>query len=221
MEIVKPGDYKKALNVLSNGGLVIFPTETSYGIGADATNEEAVKKLIIYKNRPEGKAISIAVSDIEMAEKYVELNNTAKNIYKSFLPGPVTVISKSKGKVSSLIEAENKTLGVRIPNYSLILKLINEFGKPITATSANLSGGKTPYKIEDILLNIGQNKKDLIDLIIDAGDLPKNPPSVVIDTTGEELVEIRKGRIDPRNTLLIKMLRLKAILKLESLEWNL
>src|SRR3972149_9381448 len=87
-----------AVEVLNRGGLVVYPTETLYGIGADATNPEAIKKLTEYKNRPFGKPYSIAVTDREMAEEYVELNETAKNLYREFLPGPLTVISKGKHK---------------------------------------------------------------------------------------------------------------------------
>ena len=92
-----------ATKVLKSGGLVIYPTETCYGVGVIALDKAAVSRLIKYKKRPEGKAISIAVSDIKMAQKFVKLNALAKNIYKTFLPGPVTVISKDLGKVVNAI----------------------------------------------------------------------------------------------------------------------
>lgn len=181
--------------VLKAGGLVIYPTETCYGVGVNALDNTAVIKLIKYKKRPEGKAISIAVSDIEMAQKYVELNDSAKNIYKTFLPGPVTVISKDLGKVKKDLVSEEGTLGVRIPKHKLITDIIEKCDFPITATSANSSGKKTPYKIDDIFENISQKQKELIDLIIDAGELPHNPPSTVIDTTKEEMKVLRRGDI--------------------------
>ncbi|MEI6462706.1 MAG: L-threonylcarbamoyladenylate synthase [bacterium] len=183
--------------ILTSGGLIIYPTETCYGVGVDATNEMAVKKLLEYKRRPEGKAISIAVSSKEMAEKYVELNDIANNIYKNFLPGPVTVISKLKGEslVAKGLASENGTLGVRIPNYKIMLDVINSFGKPITATSANVSGGKTPYNIDELLEDLPSKQKELIDLVIDAGELPHNPPSSVVDTTRDEMKTIREGSV--------------------------
>src|SRR5664280_1336967 len=101
---------QKAVDVLKNGGLVIYPTETLYGIGADATNPEAIKKLTEYKNRPFGKPYSIAVTSQRMAGEYVDLNQTAKNLYKEFLPGPLTVISKGKHKVAPGVESEDGTL---------------------------------------------------------------------------------------------------------------
>lgn len=187
---------EEVVSVLRNGGLIIYPTETCYGVGVDATNKSAVEKLLKYKQRPEGKAVSIAVSNIEMAKNYVEINETAKNLYTNFLPGPLTVISKSKGKVISDLEAENGTLGVRMPDYHLITKIIEKLGKPITATSANLSGRKTPYSVADVLDYTTDKQKNLIDFIIDAGELPHNPPSTVVDTTLNDVSMIRKGKID-------------------------
>ncbi len=184
-----------AVEVLNRGGLVVYPTETLYGIGADATNPEAIKKLTEYKNRPFGKPYSIAVTDREMAEEYVELNETAKNLYREFLPGPLTVISKGKHKVAKGIETEDGTLGIRIPSYKLAIDIVKKFAKPITATSANASYKKRPYKVSDILENISEKQKTLIDLIIDAGTLPANDPSTVIDTTLDDPTTLRQGSI--------------------------
>lgn len=185
----------KAVGVLEKGGLVIFPTETVYGIGADATIPGAIAKLNKYKQRPFGKPYSIAVSDQKMAEDYVDLNKNAKNLYKTFLPGPVTIVSKGKHKVAFGVESENGTLGVRIPDYPLVLKIVEKLGKPITATSANASYQKRPYKISDVLDNISEKQKALVDLVIDAGTLPENEPSTVIDTTMEDLVVLRQGGV--------------------------
>lgn len=196
-----------AKEVLKNGGLVIYPTETCYGVGVNALNEDAVSRLLKYKRRPEGKAVSIAVSDISMAEKYVEINQVAKNVYKNFLPGPVTVISKDLNKVCKDLTSEENTLGVRIPKYLLVTEIIKECGFPITATSANSSGKKNPYKISDILENITAKQKELIDLIIDAGELEHNPPSTVIDTTKEEMKVLRRGNIKVGKLLVDKVIK--------------
>lgn len=185
----------EAVKILKAGGLVIYPTETTYGIGADATNQKAIDKLNKYKQRPFGKPYSIAVSDQKMAEEYVELNDTARRIYGQFLPGPVTVVSKSRHKIARGVESETGTLGIRIPDYSLVTKIVKKLGKPITATSANASYQKRPYKISDILENMSEKQKMLIDLIIDVGELPRNEPSTVIDTTMEDLVILRQGDI--------------------------
>lgn len=197
MQRLKEGDgaLDKALEILKRGGLVIFPCETVYGIACDCLNQKAVEKLNTYKERPFGKPYAIMCSNAKMAEGFVELNKTARELYKRFLPGPVTVVSTGKHKVAVGIEGETGTLGVRIPDYHFMIKLIEKFGRPIVATSANASYQKRPYKISDILNNISGKQKALIDLIIDAGNLPRHEPSTVIDTTMDDVVILRQGEI--------------------------
>jgi L-threonylcarbamoyladenylate synthase len=183
------------VETLKRGGLVIFPTETTYGAGVDATNPDAVAKLLAFKTRREGKPLSIAVSDIEMAQKYVELNDQARRLYQQFLPGPVTVISEGKHVVAPGVESEFGTLGVRIPDYELVLKIVTQLGRPMTATSANQSGGKNPYSIDNVLAGLSQKQLGLVDLVLDAGRLAQNPPSTVIDTTLSTPVTVRAGAV--------------------------
>lgn len=185
-----------AIESLKNGELIFMATETVYIAAVDATSEEAVKKLVSFKNRPFGKPFSVGVTDIEMAKQYVVLNKTAKDLYDRFLPGPVTVVSTGRHKVANGVEAENGTLGIRIPDYKFFQDVCSKFGKPITATSANASYQRRPYKLSDILENISDKQNKLIDLMIDAGELPHNEPSTVIDTTlDDEPTILRQGEI--------------------------
>lgn len=184
-----------ACQILASGGLLVYPTETTYGIGVDATNQDAIDKLLQYKARREGKPLSIAVTDQAMAEQYVELNDEARNLYQTFLPGPVTVISMAKAKLAKGAASERRTVGVRIPDYSLARDIIAAYGKPITATSANASYKKRPYAVGDIFQSLSTRQKSLIDLVLDAGELPHNEPSTVIDTTLENPTVLRQGKI--------------------------
>jgi L-threonylcarbamoyladenylate synthase len=186
---------QKAIGILKKGGLIVYPTETCYGLGADATNPQAVKKLLQYKGGRGRKPISVAVANQTMAKKYVKINETAENLYQNFLPGPLTVISQSRGKVVPDIEAANRTLGIRIPNYPFILKLIAQFGKPITATSANTSGKKQPYSFADWQRYTSGKKQSMADLFLDAGPLPERQPSTVVDTTLHEPAVLRQGAV--------------------------
>ncbi len=197
MKIVKLQDIniREVVAVLKKGGLTILPTETLYGAMVDATNQSAVNKLTRYKNRPFGKPYSIAVTDTKMAQKYVTLNITAKKLYEKFLPGPLTVISKGLHQLANGVEAEDGTLGVRIPAYEFVLAVVRALGKPVTATSANASYKKRPYAITDILQNLSSKQKALVDLIVDAGQLPRNEPSTVVDTTLDDPVILRQGDI--------------------------
>jgi len=191
----EPEIISQAVKILKSGGLVIYPTETVYGIGADSTNPEAVKKLSEYKSRPFGKPYSVAVSDQKMAVDYVVLNETAKKLYRQFLPGPLTVISKGKHLTAAGVESETGSLGIRISSHPLAKQIVKSLDRPVTATSANEAYKKKPYQISDILNNISDKKKKLIDLIVDAGRLPKREPSTVIDTTMDDLVALRIGKI--------------------------
>jgi L-threonylcarbamoyladenylate synthase len=201
MQKIKEGAkaLNQALNVLKSGGLVIFPCETVYGIACDSLNTGAVKRLSKYKERPFGKPYAIMCSSQKMAEEYAHLNLTAKNLYKKYLPGSITVVSTGKHKVARGIESETGTLGVRIPDYDFMIKLIEKFGRPIVATSANSSYQKRPYSISDILDNLSGKQKSLIDFIIDAGKLPENEPSTVIDTTLDNPIVLRQGEIKLRD----------------------
>lgn len=182
----------EATQVLKQGGLIIYPTDTVYGLGADPTNALAIKKLLAYKSKRQGKPLSIAVSDLTMARQYAVINDQASKIYQQFLPGPYTVISKVKNNLTPGVASEFATIGIRIPDYQLITELIKAFQKPITATSANQSNEKRPYKITDVLQTLSERQKKLIDLIIDAGELAKNDPSTIIDTTLSTPVVLRK-----------------------------
>ena len=235
---------KRTLEVLKAGGLVVFPTDTVYGLLADATNSQAIDKLLAFKDRPAGKAISVFVADKKMAEEYVILNQNAKNVINNLLPGPFTVVCQSSartnphiitktkeslspaanqergslthspsvhsvGKTKDLdprLMAENGTLGIRIPNFPLINNLLKAYGTPLTATSANLSGKSPVHSVSALLKTLSPKKKLLLDLIIDAGTLPKNKPSTVIDTTSGQLKTLRIGDLLPKtdNSLVSK-----------------
>lgn len=202
-----------ACKILTAGGLIVYPTETCYGIGADATNQAAVNKLLAYKARREGKPLSIAVTDKEMAKRFVEINEVAENLYDNYLPGPITVVSKSLGNVVDGVESEFGTLGIRIPDYQLVLDIVNKFGKPITSTSANISYKDRPYSISQLLKDTPAKSQELIDLIIDGGELQKNEPSTVVDTTLNNLNIMRAGTLLVEQMTADKKPVLKAITK--------
>lgn len=198
MKIIKETDknvVKQSVATLKKGGLIIYPTETAYGVGVDATSEGAITKLLEYKYGLKGKPISVGTTGIEMASEYVEINETAKNLYEQFLPGPITVISEFKGGIDKRIINEKGGLGIRVPDRKVLLEIINKFGKPITTTSANSTGKRTPYSVSDVLETLTDKQKSMIDLIIDGGELPRRLTSSVIDTTTDDLKTYRKGAV--------------------------
>lgn len=182
-----------AIKILKKGGLVIAPSDTVYGALVDAQNHEAVKKLIAFKNRPWGKPISVFVENESMMEQYVAINDKQKKLLSNLLPGPFTVVLDSLHKADKLLESERGSLGVRLIDYPFIHNLVKAFGHPVTATSANLSGRNAHHSIDSLLKEFSQKKKDMVDLIIDAGKLPRNMPSTVIDITSTLVKIMRQG----------------------------
>lgn len=190
----------RAIEVLHSGGLVVCPSDTVYGLLVDATNEEAVKKLITFKERPVGKAISVFVDGFEMMGKVVD-TSMIKPATKSLIPGPYTFVLPSLHHCSKLLESEKGTLGVRyigklqskdtsstqlaayLPPSDFVTTLVHEFGRPVTATSANLAGKSSCYNIDAFMHQLSDKKMQMIDLVIDGGELPRHEPSTVLDLT--------------------------------------
>ncbi|MEE9594722.1 MAG: L-threonylcarbamoyladenylate synthase [Candidatus Hydrothermarchaeales archaeon] len=177
----------EAISVLRDGGLVVYPTDTLYGLGCDALNEEAIKKVFTIKKRPEDKPLSIAVSSIGMMEKYAYVTPLADFLAKKFLPGALTVILPKKN-LPDILTSNKEDVAIRVPDNEVALKLIESLGRPITATSANLSGMEPPTTPNDAMRQIDA------DLILDSGDLESKVPSTLVDLTGKPRL-LRAGKI--------------------------
>lgn len=173
------------------GGLIIYPTETVYGLGADACSDEAVAKVFVAKVRPIEAPISVAVSSLEMARQFTRITPKAEVIFKKFLPGPLTVILSAKPKMSKLLTAGTGKVGVRVPDHPVALKLLDFVGGPITSTSANISGRPAPSTLKEALVQIGKS----VDLAIDAGRCKLGAPSTVVDLTVEPFEVLREGPV--------------------------
>jgi len=183
---------RKASQILKNGGIVAFPTDTVYGLGAVFTDEKAVAKIFEAKGRDEGKPLSILVSDISQAALLAEnITDDGLKLMKAFWPGALTVIFRVRPEVSKLITAGGDTIGIRMPDCRLTCELIDAAGLPLAAPSANLSGKRSSVTANDV-------KEDLagrIDMIIDGGACPVGISSTVVDLTGEHFRILREGTI--------------------------
>ncbi len=195
IDIHTPDSIKEACEVLARGELIIYPTETSYGLGADATNPQAIEKLLAYKGNRLNKALSVAVADQKMAESYIRMNPVAENVFRTLLPGPVTVIAQSLGNVAPKVESERHTLGIRYSSLPFVNELVAAFGKPITATSANTSGVKQIFSFEEWQRYVSPNRQEMIAVFVDAGKLSVRPPSTIVDTTLENPEILRQGEL--------------------------
>jgi len=183
-------------NIIKEGGLVIYPTETCYGLGANALDEGAVKRVFVIKKRPLGKPIPIIVADLEMWEKCAYINEPAKKLIGKFLPGPLTIALKKRDVIPDIVNV--KAIAARIPSHPVALLLVKEAGVPITATSANLSSRPPLYSAQKAFATF---KKD-VNLILDARRLPRRRPSTVVDfTMGASPQITRKGSISAESVL--------------------
>ncbi len=171
-------EIKEAARLIKAGGLVIYPTETVYGLGADPFNRIAVLKVFGAKRRSFDKPLPVAVSSLEEADNLVFVNEPARKIAGAFLPGPVTMILKKKARLPKELTAGSDKLGIRIPDNPIALRLI-ELAGPITATSANISGKSAPTTSYDAKKQIG----DRVDFVLDGGRCKIKEPSTVIDLT--------------------------------------
>jgi L-threonylcarbamoyladenylate synthase len=160
-----------AVSVLMHDGLVVYPTETLYGLGADAFSEEAIVKVYEAKKRPISMPISIAVSDFDMLAAVANVKPEMEGFLQAFLPGPVTVILPARNTVPPILTGGTGMIGIRMPSHPLALRLIEKFDAPITATSANLHGAKDPLTPDQCTVPY--------EFIIDGGRLPGTPSTVV------------------------------------------
>ena len=188
---IEPEIFKKGAEIIRNGGLVAFPTETVYGLGANALNADAVKKIYLAKGRPSDNPLILHVSSLEMAESVVSVNWRSKYLMDKFWPGPLSIVLEAKPIVPSRTRGGLSTAAVRMPDNGIALKLIEASGVPIAAPSANKSGRPSPTDAKTVLDDIGNE----VNLIIDGGSTRVGLESTVLDMTGDSPVLLRPGGI--------------------------
>jgi L-threonylcarbamoyladenylate synthase len=189
-----PSAASRAAQVLATGGIILYPTDTLYGLGADAFSDSAVDKIYAVKGREIGKPIHCIVADVASLQGYGEMNDAARSLAQRFLPGPLTLILKKYPGIDGGIAREMETIGIRIPADAFCTALALAFARPYTTTSANISGMKPELSVDRILAQLGE-RASLIDLIIDAGTLPERLPSTVVDVSSGEPAILREGAI--------------------------
>jgi len=186
------GALDEAVNFLKSGSPVVYPTETFYGLGVDPYNEDAVRSVFEVKGREEGKPISLIVKDMEMARELVsDFPPWAMALAEEFWPGPLTMLLKGGRDLLSLLTGREGKVGLRISSNPWAMRLVESFGSPITATSANRSGAASPVAAEDVLAGLGGT----VPLILDGGRLRGTKGSTVLDANVFPPVVIREGEI--------------------------
>jgi L-threonylcarbamoyladenylate synthase len=183
-------DFDEIISALKSGELVVFPTDTLYGLGADPFNENSIKKVYMAKNRPFDMPLSIAVSNEKMMESVAVLNDNARKLIRNFLPGPLTIMLTKKPSLPDMLTSGSNQIGIRIPDHPFALRLIDKFG-PITATSANLHSRPDPI---DSSIPI-KDLKNTAMVCIDCGKTKHSSPSTIVDVSDGAVDIIRKGVI--------------------------
>jgi L-threonylcarbamoyladenylate synthase len=182
---------RAAARILAAGGIVVYPTETLYGLGVDARNAEALGRLVALKGREPGKPIAVLVTGVPMLGEMVEeISPQAAVLMRRFWPGPLTIVLRARPSVSALLTGGSGTIGVRCSSHAVATTLVRALGRPVTAPSANPSGCQPPRRVEEAQAYFGAG----VDAYLNAGCLPGEPASTVVDARGELRV-LRAGAI--------------------------
>ena len=188
-KIVKQQDIEQICEVIQNGGIIAFPTETVYGLGIRFNDQEALEHLMEAKNRDYSKAITLMVAHPQDILQYAYVSDKAQKIIKQFMPGMITLIFKKKESVDDMMTNGKTTIGIRIPDSEFVLSLLKKVG-PMLVTSANLSHHQNTTSTKEVL----QQLDGRIDMIVD-GKTSDNIASTVVDVSQDEIKILRAGKI--------------------------
>jgi L-threonylcarbamoyladenylate synthase len=185
-------DLERAAELLRRGGLVVFPTETVYGLGANALDEKAVARVFDIKQRPLSSPLIVHVADVEMAKAVVSVwPPVAEQLAAGFWPGPLTLVLPKRSCIPDIVTAGLPSVGVRMPAHPIALELIRLAGVPVAAPSANRFSGISPTTAEHVRRSFG----DRVDMVLDGGPAKVGIESTVVSLTGEQPVVLRPGMI--------------------------
>ncbi len=190
-ETLASGAYDEIVSLLRSGGVIAFPTDTAYGLGADPFNNSAIERIFQIKGRPDAKPILLIVSSLEIAESVTEPAEVFYDLARHFWPGPLTIILRAAKSIPPTVTAGTPTVGVRWPIAEFATKLVKHLGTPITATSANRSGLPAAVTAEEVRVQLN----DGLDALVDGGQLPSRRGSTIVDLTAGSPVLLREGPI--------------------------
>lgn len=192
LKITDPKVIEEAVKVLQTCGVVMHPTETCYGLAVDVRSQIALKKLYKLKGRNAAKPMSILVADLEMARKYGKFSDKALQLAKKYWPGPLSILVPRTKNLSEFFNPLEKFVSIRWSGMEFCSKLVEEFGSPITTTSANFAGGEPLYEPD---VGVFEKLANLIDLVVDGGKILLNKPSTIVKVCEEEVEIVRQGEL--------------------------
>jgi len=187
-----PYALQAALHVLREGGLVCFPTDTVYGIGAAAGDDAAVRRLFAVKGRPPDKPLPLLLAEAGDATRVAELTPLGKTLASRFWPGALTIVMRKSPSYRSLALAGGDTVALRVPDHELARRMVRDLGGPVTGTSANRAGARAPVSAAEVAFQLGE----MVDLIVDGGRVRDRAESTVIDITLTPPAVLREGAVN-------------------------
>jgi len=187
-----PYALQAAVHVLREGGLVCFPTDTVYGIGAAAGDDAAVRRLFAVKGRPPDKALPLLLAEPGDASRVAELTPLGKTLASRFWPGALTIVMRRSPSYRSLALAGGDTVALRVPNHELVRRMVRDLGGPVTGTSANRAGAPAPVSAAEVAFQIGE----MVELIVDGGRARGRAESTIVDITLTPPVVLREGGVN-------------------------
>lgn len=188
-------NYSAIVSILKKGGVIIYPTDTAYAIGCDARDQEAVKAIFEIKGRNQSKALPLIASDISMVRQWCELAGQAEELADKYWPGPLTLVLPVKQEGLSGDVRHEGTVAIRVPGNKIARDLSRECGAPIVSTSANKSGDKNPYSLEEVRASLGE-AMEKVNRVIDAGPLPPHGVSTLARLERGKIEVIRPGIVN-------------------------
>jgi len=202
------GQIREAVDILRGGGIVAFPTDTVYGLGADSANEEAIRKIYAAKERPLHTALPLLLSSVtQIADVARDIPQIAWQLAERFLPGGLTLVLYRLPSISPIIAGGSDKIAVRVPDHPVPVGIVEGLGRPITGTSANLSGMPDPLTADQVREQMGAS----IDLVIDGGRCYGSTASTVIDLTTEPPVILRQGVVSREDIGSICVVSMKEV----------
>lgn len=198
MKILKDtkSSIAEIVDALKRGQTIVYPTETCYGLGCDATNMRAVARIFDIKQRQKDSPLLVVAGDIAMMRTYVMWNNVLQRLADRYWPGPLTVVAEAnfENVLPAGVVADDGTVAFRVTNYPLAVELSRKINGPLVSTSANITSFESPYNIASIL-EMFERAPYQPDIIIDAGTLPHHSPSTIVRVEDDEITILRQGEI--------------------------
>lgn len=193
MKLMTECNLAMLISEILNGKILVFPTETSYGLGCDATNQTSVDKIFKIKGRVEDKPLLVVVDSIESAKKYLRWNEALENLAQKYWPGPLTIVGEYiGGNLAKGVVAKDGTIAVRVSNFPFVKSITEKIQRPLVATSANLAGEPSLFDPQEII-NVFSDRENQPDIILNYGVLSKTEPTTLVSVVGNKITVLRQG----------------------------